>query len=72
MVSAPPASRSNSNKILATLNEADYYLDYAPVRILPWHLLAVNAGALIIIGLCLIAPSYLVSKINPVKTIHFN
>jgi len=55
-----------------SLNEADYYLDYAPVRILPWHLLAVNAGSFIIIGLCLIAPSYLVSKINPVKTIHFN
>lgn len=54
------------------LNEADYYLDYAPVKILPWHLLAVNGGALIVIALCLIAPTYLVSKINPVKTIHFN
>jgi lipoprotein-releasing system permease protein len=54
------------------LDEADYYLDYAPVHVLPWHLLAVNFGALILIGLCLIAPSFLVSKINPIKTIHFN
>src|SRR5688500_14310900 len=54
------------------LDEADYYLDYAPVHVLPWHLVAVNIGALVIIGLCLIAPSYLVSKINPIKTIHFN
>ena len=54
------------------LDEADYYLDYAPVHVLPWHLVAVNLGALIVIGLCLIAPSYLVSKINPIKTIHFN
>lgn len=54
------------------LDEADYYLDYAPVHVLPWHLLVVNFGALIIIGLCLIAPSFLVSKINPIKTIHFN
>ncbi len=54
------------------LDEADYYLDYAPVHVLPWHLVAINLGALIVIGLCLIAPSYLVSKINPIKTIHFN
>lgn len=54
------------------LDEADYYLDYAPVHVLPWHLIVVNLGALIVIGLCLIAPSYLVSKINPIKTIHFN
>lgn len=54
------------------LDEADYYLDYAPVHVLPWHLLVVNLGALVVIGLCLIAPSFLVSKINPIKTIHFN
>ncbi len=53
------------------LDEADYYLSYAPVRILPWHLLAVNLGAFVIIGLCLLAPSLLVSKINPIKTIHY-
>jgi lipoprotein-releasing system permease protein len=54
------------------LDEADYYLDYAPVKIMAWHLLAINSGALIVIALCLIAPSYLVSKINPIRTIHFN
>jgi lipoprotein-releasing system permease protein len=53
------------------LDETDYYLDYAPVMVLPWHLLVVNVGALLVIGLCLLAPSFLVSKINPVKTIHF-
>jgi lipoprotein-releasing system permease protein len=53
------------------LDEADYYLDYAPVMVLPWHLLVINVGALLLIGLCLIAPSFLVSKINPIKTIHF-
>ncbi|MBK9981274.1 MAG: ABC transporter permease [Saprospiraceae bacterium] len=54
------------------LNEADYYLNYAPVMVMPWHLLVVNIGALLLIGICLIAPSFLVSKINPIKTIHFN
>lgn len=54
------------------LNEADYYLDYAPVMVMSWHLLVVNIGALVLIGICLIAPSFLVSKINPIKTIHFN
>jgi lipoprotein-releasing system permease protein len=53
------------------LNEADYYLSYAPVKVLPWHLLMVNAGAFVVISLCLLAPSFLVSKINPVRTIHY-
>ena len=53
------------------LDEADYYLDYAPVMVLPWHLMVINIGAFVLIGLCLIAPSFLVSKINPIKTIHF-
>lgn len=53
------------------LDETDYYLDYAPVMVMPWHLLVVNVGALLVIGICLIAPSYLVSKVNPIKTIHF-
>ena len=54
------------------LDEADYYLSYAPVKILPWHLAAVNVGAFLIIGICLLAPSVLVSKINPIKTIHYS
>ncbi len=53
------------------LDESDYYLDYAPVMVLPWHLIVINTGALILIGLCLVAPTYLVSRINPIKTIHF-
>lgn len=53
------------------LNEADYYLSYAPVKVLPWHLLAINMGAFTVIGICLLAPSLLVSKINPIKTIHY-
>lgn len=53
------------------LNEADYYLSYAPVKVLPLHLLMVNVGAFVVISLCLLAPSFLVSKINPIKTIHY-
>lgn len=53
------------------LDEADYYLSYAPVMILPWHVLAVNLGSFVLIGLCLIGPTYLIGKINPVQTIHF-
>lgn len=56
---------------LIRLDEADYYLDYAPTLVLPWHILAVNIGTLGVIALCLIGPSYLVSRINPVKTLHF-
>jgi len=56
---------------LIRLDEADYYLDYAPTLVLPWHILAVNLGTLVIIALCLLGPSFLVSRINPVKTLHF-
>lgn len=53
------------------LDEADYYLDYAPAKVLPWHLLAVNGGSFLVIAICLIGPSFLISRINPVKTLHF-
>ncbi|MBK8555005.1 MAG: ABC transporter permease [Lewinellaceae bacterium] len=56
---------------LITLNETDYYLSYAPVRLEWWPVLAINAGTLFITLLFLILPSMLVSKIAPVKAIQF-
>jgi lipoprotein-releasing system permease protein len=54
-----------------TLNEADYYLSYAPVHI-QWPVwVGLNAGALVLILLVLLLPSYAVEHVSPVRVIHF-
>lgn len=54
-----------------TLNEADYYLSYAPVQLnwLPW--LVINLGTLAITLVFLLLPSYVVSRVSPVRAIQF-
>ena len=53
------------------LNEADYYISYVPIRIdIPWWI-TVNAATLGVIFLFMLLPSYLVSKIDPVKALRF-
>ncbi|MCS6927885.1 MAG: FtsX-like permease family protein [Saprospiraceae bacterium] len=54
-----------------TLNEADYYLSYAPVNIQWPVLLALNVGFLAVILLFLIIPSHAVGRISPIRVIHF-
>lgn len=53
------------------LNEADYYLAYAPVRVEWLSLLYINVGTLLITLLFLLIPSFAVSKVAPVKAIRF-
>ncbi|MEY3240164.1 MAG: hypothetical protein RIR11_1602 [Bacteroidota bacterium] len=53
------------------LNEADYYLSYAPVKFEWFTLLSINIGTLLITILFLLIPSFVVSKISPVKAIRF-
>ena len=53
------------------LDEASYYLSEAPVFIDIPALIVINLATLLITVLILILPSYLVSKIDPVKTITF-
>ncbi|NOT37950.1 MAG: ABC transporter permease [Saprospiraceae bacterium] len=53
------------------LNEADYYLDHAPISLNPVLFLVVNIIFFIVIVVSLLLPSYYVSKIDPVKAIKF-
>lgn len=53
------------------LNEADYYLSYAPVKINWLAVVGINIGTLVVTLLFLILPSLLVSKIAPVRAIQF-
>jgi len=56
---------------LIRLNEADYYLSYAPVQLnwFPW--LLINLGTLVVTLVFLVLPSLAVSKISPVRAIRF-
>ena len=56
---------------LIRLSEADYYLSVAPVHVNLWTVLVLNLGSLLIILLFLIIPSYLITRISPVKAIRF-
>jgi lipoprotein-releasing system permease protein len=56
---------------VVTLDPENYYVSKAPVYINLGYILLLNFGTLILCLLMLIVPTYMVSKINPVKAIKF-
>ncbi|MET3539267.1 ABC transporter permease [Chryseobacterium limigenitum] len=54
------------------LNPENYYVSTVPVDLNPIAIVSISVGILIISGLALIIPSYLISKISPVKAIKYN
>lgn len=54
------------------LDAASYYIDHVPININLVHLVALNAGTIIITMLMLIIPSYIISKFSPAETIKYN
>lgn len=57
---------------LFPLDPSVYYVTEAPVYISVGYILALNAGTLILCLLMLLLPSYIVTKISPVKAIRFD
>ena len=55
-----------------TLNPEVYYLSSVPIELTFLNFLYLNIGTLITCTLSLIIPSYVITKINPVKAIKFN
>lgn len=53
------------------LNEADYYLAYAPVQVEWLSVLAVNLGTLAVTLIFLILPSMAVTRVSPLRAIQF-
>ncbi|MEA4905933.1 MAG: ABC transporter permease [Petrimonas sp.] len=53
------------------LNPATYYLSAVPIDLNPWYMVLLNVGTLIVALIMMIAPSYLVAKITPAKSIRF-
>ncbi|MBK3518296.1 ABC transporter permease [Carboxylicivirga marina] len=54
------------------LDPANYYLSTVPIHISMGELILLNAGVLIVTMAMMLGPTYLVSRILPVKAIRFN
>jgi lipoprotein-releasing system permease protein len=52
-------------------NPREYYIDYIPVHIDAITILLLNTGVLVLCLLMLLIPSYIITKITPVKAIRF-
>lgn len=53
------------------LDADTYYVSYVPMDLNLLHILAINAGTFLISVLMLILPSYIISRISPARSIHF-
>lgn len=56
---------------LIGLDAETYYMSYVPIRISLLSVAEINAGTLVVCMLMLLVPSYLVTRINPIKAIRF-
>ena len=54
------------------LNPENYYLSVVPVDLNLLYILCISLGMLIVSAVSLILPSYLISKVSPVKAIKYN
>jgi lipoprotein-releasing system permease protein len=52
-------------------NPEEYYIDYIPVYLDLPTLLVLNAGVLILCLLMLLIPSWIITRISPVRAIRF-
>jgi len=57
---------------LIKLNPESYYVNIAPVDINLFYILLLNLGTVSICLLILLIPSYIITRITPSKTIHFD
>jgi lipoprotein-releasing system permease protein len=57
---------------IVKLNPENYYVSTVPVDLNPVYIIAISVGILAVSALALILPSYLISKISPVKAIKYN
>lgn len=53
------------------LSQESYFVDVVPIHFNPWYILGLNAGTFLICMLMLIIPSYVISRVSPVKAITF-
>ncbi len=54
------------------LNKTEYYMSQVPIDLNIWSILLLNVGTLVCCLLMLIIPSFIISRITPVKAIRFS
>ena len=54
------------------LDQSSYYVPVVPININWLHIIFINGGAIVLCILSLIIPSYIITKITPVKAIRYN
>ena len=54
------------------LSEAEYYLDAVPISFDWWMILLINVGTVLVTLLFMIIPTWIVSRVDPVKALRFS
>jgi len=54
------------------LNQESYYISQVPINLQIGHVVIINIGASILCTLMLIIPTYIISRISPVKAIRYS
>jgi lipoprotein-releasing system permease protein len=57
---------------LVALSEETYYVSVIPINLDAINILLINAGTLLICYLIFLIPSFVISRITPLKAIRFN
>jgi len=57
---------------IISLNQESYYVSVVPINLNILHIFIINLATLLICTLMLIIPSYIITKISPVKAIRFS
>ncbi|RQP10009.1 MAG: FtsX-like permease family protein, partial [Chryseobacterium sp.] len=57
---------------IISLNPDNYFISTVPVDLNPFYIVGISVGILVLSAVALILPSYLISKISPVKAIQYN
>jgi lipoprotein-releasing system permease protein len=53
------------------LDAATYYMDAIPIHFDWRYLIGINLGTILIIGLMMLWPSHLITKISPIKALRY-
>lgn len=53
------------------LNEENYYVSYAPIEVVWWHVALICVATFVICFLALLLPTFVIKKINPSKAVAF-
>jgi lipoprotein-releasing system permease protein len=53
------------------MDESAYYMQYAPVKLIPWHVVLVDLGTMVFCTAIMLLPALMVKSISIVKALRF-